>query len=731
MVWIRWQTLAVQVFPANRKGVGSLVSRPYLTRSIFTDQGDQQAFVKKGYFTKTVMTRDEAASALEDFVKMAPATGFVSNPALGDQIKYHVTDLDNDLKYKKSVTDYTVKYFSSVVDKILVDHRILTATLFVKPAHSKAIELHNDWTLQEDNSEPTIYVWIPLVDVTPENGPVSILEGSHGVLDFLHGARTRAACVDTNGQFDDEVVSVPVKAGEALVFDAAALRGSSENTTDQPRIALRLACIPNDRKGALHKQSAENPDMIETYSMERDEFADHSGLELVQGQLKTAMQGKSIDPKLTLSGNEIRMLIREGDRIRAGETTMMTELEKYQVTNAEVTQSVAHAGPQADKAPEPAMTPYRRVRRLGGKGLRFAKRVVKRAVNAVRPGTFPVYQARPTLPTKPTLPTLPTVPTKEVSTAADYHAEKKTTATPSELPYEGKDFTAYPQETPPWTPFGDAWLDGDLAKDGYTTTRFLTAAEVDELAEALLDAETALDSSDVHIDTQFQLSAFNNDAGYKERVYDAVWGTLREKIEALLPDYEPLVINVFDKPVSEHYDAVPIHQNPSFVEEPDHRSVSLWIPFADVDRDNGAIGVLPGSHGRFNTMRSGNMEHEEVFADVQATLENEALVPVNMKKGELLALDDSIVHWSYPNVSDRPRKAVQLIMVPRGVPHIYYFYDDANPAEPMMDLYEVDHRFFYGFNCKARPETLKHIDRRPYAYRKILADELFKQVEQA
>ena len=49
----------------------------------------------------------------------------------------------------------------------------------------------------------------------------------------------------------------------------------------------------------------------------------------------------------------------------------------------------------------------------------------------------------------------------------------------------------------------------------------------------------------------------------------------------------------------------------------------------------------------------------------------------------------------------------------------------------MMDLYEVDHKFFYGFNCKARPETLKHIDRVPYAYRRISADELFKEVEKA
>jgi hypothetical protein len=292
-------------------------------------------------------------------------------------------------------------------------------------------------------------------------------------------------------------------------------------------------------------------------------------------------------------------------------------------------------------------------------------------------------------------------------------------------PEQVNDFTPYPPVAAGMKFLSDQEANSAFLMDGYTTFSFLTADEIDDLAMRIDASAKELDRDDVHIPTRFQLSAFNNDAAYKERVFDNVWDALRSKIEAILPGYEPLVVNVFDKPASEAYDPVPIHQNPSFVAEPEHKSVSLWIPLCDVGKDNGTVGVLPGSHNRFNRMRAGNMEHKDVFANVGRKLENEAFVPVVMSKGEILALDDSILHWSYPNVSDTRRLAVQLIMVPSAAKHIYYFYDDECEGHPMMDLYEVDRNFFFGFNCKARPETLTHIDRVPYHYRPFTEEEVF------
>lgn len=308
--------------------------------------------------------------------------------------------------------------------------------------------------------------------------------------------------------------------------------------------------------------------------------------------------------------------------------------------------------------------------------------------------------------------------------AAPVPAPAAAAAQPARPARHYADFSRWPDTPGQQVFFHKPALDGALQRDGYVIFPLFDGDDMDALAEAVRSAEGTHDHADVHIATDFRLSAFNNDGAYKERLFDYAWAAVREKVEAALPGYEPLVVNLFDKQPGGGYDAVPIHQNPSFVEEPAHKSVSLWIPLDDTDRDNGSLGVLPGSHDRFNTMRAGNMEHEAIFEPVQSLLENELFVPMTLKRGEVLALNDSILHWSYPNVSDRKRTAVQFIMVPVGVPHIYYYFDADAPDHPVMDLYAVDRHFFFGFNCKARPETLPHIGQLPYHYRQITRDDL-------
>lgn len=280
-----------------------------------------------------------------------------------------------------------------------------------------------------------------------------------------------------------------------------------------------------------------------------------------------------------------------------------------------------------------------------------------------------------------------------------------------------------PREVP-HSMFRDGALNVDLDRDGFAVFPWLDDAEIDALARTVNEAGAGVDLADVHIPTRFRLSAFSNDAAFKERLYDRIYALLADRLEALLPGYVPLVVNVFEKHPESGYDPVPIHQNPSFVREPEHRSVSLWIPLQDVTRENGTLGVLPGSHGRFNLMRAGNMPHEDVFDLVAPALETEHFQPLDVRRGHAVALDDSIIHWSYPNVSAAPRIAVQLIMVPRAAEHIYFYYND-DTVRPSMDLYAVDRHFFFGFNCKARPEGLLKLGNVPYHYERVAADDLF------
>lgn len=270
----------------------------------------------------------------------------------------------------------------------------------------------------------------------------------------------------------------------------------------------------------------------------------------------------------------------------------------------------------------------------------------------------------------------------------------------------------------------DPSLQAELRRTGVAVTRLFSDTEIARLATIVEKLEADADHENVHIRTPFHLSAFHNDSVWKRRIYDEVHAVTKEIVDRLLVDYEPLVINIHDKPPGANT-ALAIHQNPSFVEEPAHKSVTIWIPMADVRRENGTLGVLRGSHDVFDGMRAANMP--DVFEDVAHQLTTRYFEPLELEKGDAAILDDSVIHWSYPNLSQTARLAVQLIMVPTKPHHIYYYYNTAGES-PQLDLYTVDKNFFFEFNCKAEPQGLPFIKSIPYRYRQFSAAELLERV---
>lgn len=270
--------------------------------------------------------------------------------------------------------------------------------------------------------------------------------------------------------------------------------------------------------------------------------------------------------------------------------------------------------------------------------------------------------------------------------------------------------TAYPV-------FKDPRLEQQITADGMITMPWLDGAEIASLKAIVTDIHSRTDFEDVHIRTGFRLSAFNNGEVYKRELYERIYPLLKDKIGDLLNDYIPLLINVFEKEWDKEHNEVDIHQNPSFVEEPAYRSVSIWIPLQDVYKENGSIGVLKGSHGKFYHVRASNMPM--VYDDVAESLVTERFEPVVLKAGSIAVLEDSIIHWSYPNYAEPIRTAIQLIMVPREAKHIYFYHKG-----PVVEKYAVTPEYFFKFKRNNFPEGLPKIGEVKYTYTNIQESQL-------
>jgi non-heme Fe2+,alpha-ketoglutarate-dependent halogenase len=104
------------------------------------------------------------------------------------------------------------------------------------------------------------------------------------------------------------------------------------------------------------------------------------------------------------------------------------------------------------------------------------------------------------------------------------------------------------------------------------------------------------------------------------------------------------------------------HQDAYYWPMAPHNSVTVWLAFSDVDEENGAMKIVPGSH------KSGVIKHRRsVATDSVLTLELEkgsfredTAVSMRLKAGEVSLHDDAAVHGSPANPSGRKRVGLTM-----------------------------------------------------------------------
>ena len=121
----------------------------------------------------------------------------------------------------------------------------------------------------QDNSytrhEPalgSINIWVALVDMTPANGCLQIVPGSHGGQREARTSDDR----DSHRQVDvgpSDGVPMRMRAGDAIAFSRWTVHGSGPNTTSEPRVAYALQYHRDDVRW-LDKDTGEWQLLVET-----------------------------------------------------------------------------------------------------------------------------------------------------------------------------------------------------------------------------------------------------------------------------------------------------------------------------------------------------------------------------------------------------------------------------------------------------------------------------------
>lgn len=140
----------------------------------------------------------------------------------------------------------------AIARQLIGDDIILWGTtIFGKPAQNgKETPWHQDGEYYPIQPLEVLTIWIPLDDVTPENGPMRFIPGSHKAHElFSHSwveGDDKTINLVCDAEHFDEATAEPLllRAGQVSFHDVYMIHGSHANRTDQRRAAFIVRLMP-------------------------------------------------------------------------------------------------------------------------------------------------------------------------------------------------------------------------------------------------------------------------------------------------------------------------------------------------------------------------------------------------------------------------------------------------------------------------------------------------------
>jgi hypothetical protein len=223
----------------------------------------------------------------------------------------------------------------------------------------------------------------------------------------------------------------------------------------------------------------------------------------------------------------------------------------------------------------------------------------------------------------------------------------------------------------------------------------------------------------------FFAGVYSSDFDYKKRVSEEVKVVYNRAYENTFVNYTSFG-GAFLHKVSAPDSDLFVHQDWTVVEEDEHVALNIWVPLCDITPNNGPLMVLPGSqYDSFNVLRAPTMRF---FFDHDSKAVIDQLEPLIVNAGDAVVLNQSLVHYSPPNVSGKIRKAITAGLKTKDAQMIFHF-KDPNATDNTIEKFEMDDDFFIHFDnffedIYKRPTVGKSIGTINYSVPMLLGNEL-------
>jgi hypothetical protein len=246
--------------------------------------------------------------------------------------------------------------------------------------------------------------------------------------------------------------------------------------------------------------------------------------------------------------------------------------------------------------------------------------------------------------------------------------------------------------------FQDPDLQAQFDRKGYILLDFLTPEDVQYLESLFHEGHSDLPKS------RFMSDSYSADEDMKKMASRKITEVFLPHFSRYFKDFSPFGSSfLYKTPGTES--ALAPHQDWTIVDESKALALNIWVPLCDTTVHNGTLHVLPGSHLHILPLRAPTLPF---FFSGNEDVLMPYLLPIEVKAGQAVVLNQRLVHYSSPNLSDQVRIAITSGIKTAGEPMVFYYRDDER-GEDVLEVYHQEDDFLISFK-----NFMEDIRKRPY-----------------
>src|ERR1019366_1688140 len=176
------------------------------------DETAQKFLEKSGYNCLPLFSKEEIAALknlYDQHFGRVEVKGMFSNHSLG----VSSTGLTIEISKKMEAI------LGSSLKKKFKNFNFFLGAYISKQANlEEEFDLHQDWNIVNEQEKPSIQIWIPLTEVTPENGSLFVMQYSHRFYDNYRSGSFGVARLKTDKLIKPYITPLSLKPGECIVY---------------------------------------------------------------------------------------------------------------------------------------------------------------------------------------------------------------------------------------------------------------------------------------------------------------------------------------------------------------------------------------------------------------------------------------------------------------------------------------------------------------------------------